>query len=234
MTNDDIFAARLARNRSGAECTRHTVFVGQQDRFQRDQAVAPPVSRSRDIARSMHYPAPILGPFALGLFAVALGNYARFHVTAGRVAFEDADLEMGVAIVIGLAVSFVLAQMLRLTAKEHKAAQGAGVFAMVCAFHNFAHRAPGPMSVAFSSDHVLQIQAEAPPNSARFRGSYIPLFEDGSTLHADLEPEGLPIDAAAGGTGPDADGAPGAPRVTILQLDSAKAPDRAVAACAGG
>jgi hypothetical protein len=229
MTNNDIFAARLDRIRSGTACTKDTVFVGMDERFQRERVATPNTRPSHQIAQNLAYPLSFAGAFGLGLIAVAIGYYARFQVMAGQAVLEDADLEMGLAFAIGLALSFVLAQMFRLTSKAHKAAQGVGVFAMVCLFHNFAHWAPAPMSMAFSAEYVQRIQTEAPPHSAQFRGIYFTIFEDPATHHADLAAEGAAVNEAA-------DCAAAAPRVTILQMDSAKprAPEPEATPCVGG
>ncbi len=153
----------------------------------------------------------------LGLFAVALGYYARYQLMAGQVELEDSDLEMALSGGIGIALSFVLAQMFRLTSKEHKAMQSAGVFAMVCAFHNFAFWAPGPMTVLFSPEYVARIQTEAPPNSARFRGTYFPLFDKGSAAAEVTEAAAVaPVEAT------EVTCAPANPEVKRIELENAK------------
>lgn len=238
MTNDEIFAARIARINAGAANTKGTVFIGQDEQLHlgRREIVKPP--KSREIAGNAAYPLSLIGAFGLGLLAVALGYYARFQLMAGQAELDDADLEMALSGVIGMALSFVLAQMFRLTSKEHKAMQGAGVFVMVCAFHNFAHWAPGPMALAFSPAYVAQIQTDAPPNSARFRGVYFPLFDAHSALAEDLgappaeaEPALLPAAAAAPAC------AEVKPKVKMIEMDNAKkkpARKDAAAECAGG
>ena len=183
MTNQEIFAERLARLQSGSGVSKATVFVGTDETF--DLARPEPKKRVRhsEVLENALYPLSIVGAFAIGLLSVAFGKYARFHVAKGY-SLEDPDLDMLLTLGLGLLLSFVLSQMFRLTSVEYKAAQSAGVFAMVCVFHNFAHWAPGPMAVLFSSDHVAAIQSEAAPNSVFFRGYYFTVFEDGPSSGA--------------------------------------------------
>jgi hypothetical protein len=227
MTNADIFAARLDRIKAGAPNTKGTIFVGQDEQIHRGKRETIKPAKGAEVARNSLYPLSLLGAFGLGLLAVALGRYARFHLAGAQAQLEDADLEMALTGGIGIMLSFVLAQMFRLTSKEHKGLQAAGVFAMVCAFHNLAHWAPGPMAMAFSPDWVAAVQAEAPPNSAKFRGVYFPLFEEGTTLAAALpgDPVAEPQAGAAEAAAPVAAKKPCEPAkttVTILQTDNAK------------
>lgn len=240
MTNEEIFAARIARINAGAANTKGTVFIGQDEQLHPDRLGAVKRQTSREIAGNAAHPLSLIGAFGLGLCAVALGTYARFQLMAGQAELENADLEMALSGMIGLALSFVLAQMFRLTSKTHKVVQAAGVFVMVCGFHNFAHWAPEPMALAFSPAYVAQIQTAAPANSARFRGAYLPLFDSHSAL---AEEVGSPTAEAFSA---DADPALGTPskiacketqqKVKIIEMDNAtKTPSReAKAGCAGG
>lgn len=234
MTNAEVFAARLARVQEGGPNTKRTIFIGQDEQVHLGKKTIVKQSKSREVAGNAAYPLSLVGAFGLGLFAVALGYYARYQLMAGQAELEDADLEMALSGVIGIALSFVLAQMFRLTSKEHKAMQSAGVFAMVCAFHNFAFWAPGPMTVLFSPDYVARIQSEAPPNSARFRGTYFALFEDGSVAEEATEAMAPPATDAAAVLG-KVTCAPAEPAVKRIVMDSDKKPAKSAAApCEGG
>ncbi len=227
MTNAEAFAARLARINDGGPNTNRTIFVGQDEQVHLAKKVMVKKSKSQEIGGNAVYPLSLIGAFCVGLFAVALGYYARFQLMTGQAEIEDADLEMALSGAIGVALSFVLAQMFRLTSKEHKAMQSAGVFAMVCAFHNFAFWAPEPMKLLFSPSYVARIQTEAPPNSARFRGAYFQLFDKtkAATLAADAAPD---TDQSAC--------APVEPTVKRVELNSAKKKSEkpAAAPCEGG
>jgi hypothetical protein len=240
MTNEEIFAARVARIQSGAAHTKGTIFVGQDEQLQRGRPEVVKQARSREIAGNAAYPLSLLGAFGLGMLAVLLGYYARYQLMAGQTELEDADLEMALSGVIGIALSFVLAQMFRITSKEHKALQGAGVFVMVCSFHNLAHWVPGPMALAFSPEYVAQVQTGTPPNSARFRGVYFPLFDAHSPLAEDLVPALAAAPATEAAPEPAAALAKPActdtrPKVKMIELDNAKKKpaQKAKPACSG-
>lgn len=172
--------ARVARVQAGGANTKGTIFVGQDEQHHLGQTTRNSPGKAAGAAGNALYPLSLLGAFVLGLFAVALGIYARFQLMAGQAVLEDASIEMALSGGIGLMLSFVLAQMFRLTSKEHKAMQAAGVFVMVCGFHNLAHWLPGPMTLLFSPAHVVEMQVTSPANSARIGGSYFPLFATGA------------------------------------------------------
>lgn len=226
MTNQEEFAARLSRVNSGAPNTKGTIFVGQDEQHHMTRTAPQKVSKGKEVASNALYPLSLAGAFLLGMFAVAVGRYARFQLWAGRETLsDDADVEMAISFGVGIMLSFVLAQLFRITSKEHKGLQAMGVFAMVCAFHNFAHWAPGPMSALFSPQWVAAVQTEAPPNSAKFRGVYFPLFDKGGAAIAMLDgatpqdPTALPADLPDCPTVAAAD-------VVVLQTDNAKKPKK--------
>lgn len=238
MTNAEAFAARLARIEQGGPNTKNTIFIGQDEQHDLGKKVFIKQSKSREIAGNAAYPLSLIGAFVLGLVAVALSFYARFQVMQGEVHLDDPGLEMALSGGLGIALSFVLAQMFRLTSKEHKGMQSAGVFVMVCALHNLAHWAPGPMAVVFSSEWVQRVQTDSPPNSARLGGGYFPLFKTASADVAapvQAEPGMAPETAilpAAEITCP-----PAKPAVKMIEMNNAKKkkPGKtATAPCEGG
>ena len=203
MTGSEDYAARLARVQ--ANKGRSVIMVGRDDSFVHERKEIVKISRGREVAGNIGYPASLVGAFLLGMLAVALGYYARFHLMSGHSELPDADLEMALSAVIGLCVAFALSQMFRITSKSHKAMQSAGVFLMICSFHNLSFWVPGAMAMAFSPEFVVQQQLSAEPNSLRFRGVYIPLGEVslGADPAADLagaDPD-APLPEAAAGTG---------------------------------
>lgn len=215
MNNADVFAARLARIEAGGPNTKGTIFVGQDEQHHfGKKAVGRQGTASAAISTSLN-PFSLIAALGLGLVAMALGTFAHFKLTAGQLPLENADLEMAVLGGIGLALSLAMAQLVRLTSKEHKALQVAGVFAMICGFHNLAHWTPGPMSALFSPAWVQQYQDEAPPNSARFRGLYFTLDDMGSAS----APGETTVETAAL---PECPAAMAATKVTVLKTDNAK------------
>lgn len=193
MTQQDEFQERLNRilaqgQRTGAPAPAFGRPTPRQ-----------PVSAGSEIAMNLLYPLSLAGAFLLGLLAVGLGRYIRFHLADGAAGDQTADTDLMITAGLGLAVSFVLAQLFRLSSKEHVALQGIGVFVALCTFHNLFHWAPEPMAAVFSPGYVAEIQEMAPANSAAFRGMIFTF-----------------ADPAAPGTGED----PAAPR--LLKLDSQK------------
>jgi hypothetical protein len=174
-TTDSDFSECLARVQ--ANKGRSVIVVGQDELFVLEAKRSNMVSRKREVAGNMLYPASLVAAFVIGMIAVAIGNYARFHLAGAQSPLPDADLEMALTGFVGLCVSFALSQMFRITSKSHKAMQGAGVFLMVCTFHNLAFWAPKPMAALFSPLYVLQTAFAAEPNSFLFRGVYIPIGE---------------------------------------------------------
>ena len=175
MAANDDFAARLARVQ--ANKGQSVIMVGQDESFVHRRKEVVQVARHREVAGNLLYPASLAGAFVLGMIAVAMGYYARFHIMSGHSELPDADLEMALTAFIGICTSFALAQMFKITSKEHKALQSAGIFMMVAGFHNLFFWAPGVMAVAFSPEYVVQTTLYAEPNSLRYRGVYIPFAE---------------------------------------------------------
>ena len=216
---DAEFAARLQRikARDGAM----VLHAGDEQHVVHRKKLVQQ-SRQAEIAGNLMFPLSLLGALALGLVAVAMGRYARFHLAAGWGDMANPEYDMLVSGLLGLMLAFVLGQMFRLRSKEHRGMMSAGVFLMVCTFHNLAHWAPGPMSMMFSPAWVQTVVATSPANSFAWRGMYVPFGEQTVEL-AVAEPEAdLAVPAAAEGAAA-ATGDCAKPAVTIVQLDNAKA-----------
>lgn len=193
MSQQDQFQQRLDR-------------IRQQE--QRSGAPSPlpgrtPPAAGREIAANALYPLSLAGAFLLGLLAVGLGRYIRFHLADGAAGDQTSDMDLLITVGFGMAASFVLAQMFRLSSKEHVGLQGVGVMVAVCTFHNLFHWAPGPMAAVFSPGYVAEMQDLAPANTAVFRGMVFNLVEP-------------PVPETAAGE----EAQPAAPR--LLKLDSEK------------
>lgn len=226
MTSQEEFAARLARVKTGGAHTKGTIFVGQDEQHHINRVAPQKQAKGKEVASNALYPLSLVGAFLLGLLAAALGRYAQFQLWEGREALgDDADIEMVLSFGVGILLSFVLAQMFRITSKEHKGLQAAGVFAMVCGFHNFAYWAPGLMSGLLSPSWVANVQAEATPNSAKFRGLYFPLFEEGSLLAKAGPPPASPSSVTETVALPDCP-AKAEVQVVVLQTENAQKPKK--------
>ncbi len=171
-------------------------MVGQDEQHVLTRKVVVQQSRGREIAGNLLYPASLLGAVLLGMLAVAVSHYVRFHLMSGAVTPTDPDTEMLMVGGIGIAASFVMSQMFRLTSGLQRCLQGVGVFLMVCTFHNLPHWLPGPMAAAFSPSYVETMVAASPPNSFRFSGNYFPLFV-ATDVPADTATGAFPADEAA-------------------------------------
>ncbi len=168
----DSFAERLARIESRQGITMATIFVGMDETYTHGVPKHRMALKAVGLQTNAVLPLSLLGAFCLGMFAVALGRLVRFHMAAGADIVLEPDVEMIVNGLMGLAISFAVMQVFRLSSKEHVALQGAGVFAMVCTFHNLIHWLPGPSALLFSPEWVAAMVATSEPNSFFFRGAY--------------------------------------------------------------
>lgn len=181
--------------------------MSQQDEFQerlgrilsqgqRTGAAAPAYGRTTPgksvpagdgIAVNLLYPLSLAAAFLIGILAVGLGRYIRFHLADGTAGDQTTDLDLLITAGFGMAASFVLAQMFRLSSKQHVALQGIGVFVAICTFHNLFHWVPDPMAAVFSPAYVAEMQEAAPANTAIFRGMVF-AFADPAVPEAGEEP----------------------------------------------
>jgi len=164
----DDFKARLDRIRDRTGQT--VMMVGQDEQYVIPRKVFAQTTRAGEVATNLMYPASLLGAILLGMLAVAISQYVRFQLMAGPDALTDPMTEALMVGGLGLVASFVLSQAFKLTSKEHRSLQGAGVFLMVCTFHNLSHWLPGPMSVIFSPAYVQLTVATSQPNTFRISG----------------------------------------------------------------
>ncbi len=148
--------------------------------------VKPPVPVIPDWKENFKYPASIVGAALVGMMAVFVARYVRFHLMGGTLAGEDADITMLIDGGIGAACGFLLFAMLRFNGAEYKAAQTFGIAAGVMVMHNFVHYAPGVFNVVFSEAWTEDVIAYTEPNSILFRGNSFLLYEEPET--AAVEP----------------------------------------------
>lgn len=164
------FAARIERIRADRRRGGQVIHIGMDDtiRVQGRNRAAP--SARREVAGNLLYPLGFVFAFLLGASAQIFGQYVRFQVMGLADAGLDPDMDMMVAGGMGMAASFVLAQLFRLRTKDFGFAQVLGVFASVCAMHNLVHLRPDLFELAFSREWVAQMIAATEPMSIVFRG----------------------------------------------------------------
>ena len=148
------------------------------------EAAKPEVPVIPDWKENFKYPAAIVGSALVGMLAVFVARYVRFHIMGGTLAGDDADITMLIDGGIGAACGFLLFAMLRFEGKEFKAAQTFGIVAMVMVMHNLVHWAPGVFNTIFSPAWTEDVIAYTEPNSILFRGNSFVLVEDESEVAA--------------------------------------------------
>lgn len=195
MASNDEFAERLARVK--ANKGRSVIMVGHDESFVHEWKRPTKGSKKSEVADNIANPINLFGALLIGIFAAALGYYARFHMAGGITELPSADAEMVLSGFIGLSIAFTLSQILRLRTFGQKIMQALGVFLMVSTFHNLNFWAPRAMETLFSPQFVLQATYAAVPNSFRFRGVYIPLGEEASLPNSSVSFDDGPALATA-------------------------------------
>lgn len=164
------FADRLERIKARAPNTNGTIFVGLDGRFAPPERKARHNSPSSDLLRNAAYPLSLLAAFFLGAAASAVGRFARFALEKGPQIKPDPDMDMILNGVIGILISLILSQFIRMRTREHAAIQSLGVFAMLLGFHNLVHWQPEIFVKLFSQLWVTDILTTTKPSSILFRG----------------------------------------------------------------
>ncbi|MEL6169541.1 MAG: hypothetical protein AAFR35_12690 [Pseudomonadota bacterium] len=138
---------------------------------------------------NVRYPLGIVAAFVLGMLAVLLSRYVRFHLQGGTLTGEDPDITMMIDAGLAAGVAFALRIILKFEDKEHIFAKTMGIAVMVVTMHNLVHWAPGLFSVLFSVDWVDDVVLFTDPNSILFRGMSFVLIEP----QVPVAPEEAPI-----------------------------------------
>lgn len=164
------FAERLERIRARAPNTNGTILVGLDGRFAPPDRGPQKRRKSSELAQNAGYPLSILASFILGACASAIGRFARFALEKGPQIKPDPDMDMILNGVIGILISLILSQFIRMRTREHAAVQSLGVFAMLLGFHNLVHWQPEIFVRLFSQIWVTDILTTTKPSSLLFRG----------------------------------------------------------------
>lgn len=187
LNGHDAFEARIARL-NARQHPGQPIQAGPVPAAMTRPAPAHPPVRLNDWRENIRYPATIVAAFVLGLVAVFLARYLRFHLGAGELAGENADLYMILDGVLAVGAGFALKMLLRLGGKEFQTAQAAGVLVMVCTMHNLVHWAPNAFSLIFSPDWTEMVMETTEPGSILLGGNSF-VFEGGETAPKDKPPQ---------------------------------------------
>ncbi len=123
------------------------------------------------LTENIRYPLMIMWAAFVGMVAVFLSRYIRFHLTGGGLTGgENADIVMmidgGIAVVAG----FALKQLLSIENKTLQLAQTVGVGIMILTMHNLVHLSPAVFSTVFSPEWTEEVIESTEPKSLLFMG----------------------------------------------------------------
>lgn len=155
-------------------------------------AAKPHVELLPDWKANIRYPAAIVASALVGMLAVFVARFVRFHLMGGTLAGDDPDFTMIIDGAVAVACSFLLFGMLKFNGKEFKAAQTAGVVAMMGLMHNFVLAAPSAFGLLFSKEWTDDIVTYSEPGSIYFRGLYIVVIPSGDDVADEPEKRALP------------------------------------------
>lgn len=174
MATNNEFAARLARIEAGGENTRHTMFVGMDEKLTLspeqagslyvEQLVAPKKSAKPLIS--------VIVALMLGILGVFLGSYAEFYVL-GLPTELDADTMLVIEAALAMCIAFGLGQAFRLSSMLHLGANAAGVLAAICLMHNVVHLYPDLFARVFAPEWTEQVISTTELHTVVFRGKPI-------------------------------------------------------------
>jgi hypothetical protein len=192
---NEEFRNRLDRIRQGREGALPPEDCAAYDpATQPRKVVERQVSPLPDWRENIRYPALIVGAFVLGLVAVVMSRWVRFHMSGRAVEDAYSDLNMMIDGGMAFAIGFVLRMLFNVEGKEFIAAKTVGIFVMVSSMHNLVHAAPGAFTSAFSPEWVDAVVTTTDPSTVIFQGM---TFEFGSgadtgTRHAGMGGSGGP------------------------------------------
>ncbi len=156
------------------------------------EAAKPEVDVLPEWKANIRYPAALVGAALLGMLAVFVARFVRFHLMGGTLAGDDPDFTMLIDGGIAAACSFLIFGMLRFEGHEFKAAQTFGIVAMIGLMHNFVHAAPGAFGLMFSKQWTEDIVTYSEPGSLYFRGFYFQVLPSGEEVADEPEERELP------------------------------------------
>ena len=179
------FDERLKRISKGGANTTAQMYVGPPE-----ETAARGKGGSDELSSLMQSPLWIIGAVLMGAVGVILSRLARFQLTGGALAGENADLFMIVDGVFAVAIVIALRSLLRRSGASMILAKALGIVAMIGIMHALVHEAPEVFSKVFSPVWVNEVLATTQPRSILFLdGAFVASGGDAqmtSDLLADL------------------------------------------------
>ncbi len=126
---------------------------------------------------NIKYPLSIVGAFLVGILAVFISRYGRFHISGGTLAGEDPDLTMMIDGALAAGLGFALRTAFRFESKEYITAKMVGIAVMIATMHNLVHWTPNTFTTLFSEQWTREVVWFTEPNSILFRGVSFVLVE---------------------------------------------------------
>ena len=122
-------------------------------------------------SENIRYPLMIVWAAILGMIAVFLSRYIRFHLTGGSLTGgENAEMIMIIDGIIAAGGVFALKQLFAMDDKTLQFSQSVGVLIMVLGMHNLVHAFPKVFTTVFSSEWTQEVLETTEPKSILFRG----------------------------------------------------------------
>jgi len=175
---------------------------GFQNRINRVQEKRAPIDAARphvdvlpDWRENIRYPATLVGMAFLGMFAVFLARFARFHLMGGSLSGDAPDITMMIdAVLAGLAALLIFGAVGLSTRSKRsdgdggafsfktlsnnpvKAALVVGIAIMIGTMHNMVHSMPKAFSLVFSDAWAEEVISNSEPGSIYYRGNYYVVF----------------------------------------------------------
>ncbi len=120
--------------------------------------------------RGASLPVSLISGLLIGTVSVLLARYARFQLNGGALSGPDADILMGVDIIVAVTFAIFLRAIFRFQSRAHGAGKLIGVVATVLLMHNAVHIAPGLFERGFSVTWVDNVVSTTKPNSVLVAG----------------------------------------------------------------
>ncbi len=164
------FQDRLSRIAVGGPNTTTQYHAGPAEiPRKRKNSKAAKVTKKRE-RRGASLPVSLISGLLIGTVAVFLARYARFQLNGSALSGPDADILMGVDVVLAITIAILLRVIFRFHSRVHGAGKLIGVLATVLLMQNAVHIAPGVFERGFSVQWVDNVIANTKPNSVLVAG----------------------------------------------------------------